>query len=136
MRKLLVAFLLSTTLPASALACSLPAGHIVDAALYYELGSSKLTMSGQQTVDLVAEQVVGCPVMAIAAGHVDASELETSPRLGQARAEDVRDRLVAAGLQAQDVLLRDQAFKRPAEPTRSGISSPRNRRVQLVVVVL
>lgn len=136
MRKRLVAFLLSVTLPTSAFACSLPAGYIVDAALYYELGSSKLTMSGQQTVALVAEQVVGCPVMVIAAGHIDASELETSPKLGQARAEDVRDRLAAAGITTEDVFLRDQAFNRPADPTDAGVHSALNRRVQLVVVVL
>jgi outer membrane protein OmpA-like peptidoglycan-associated protein len=131
----LTALLLLVALPAPALACTFARGEVHEANLYYELGSSALGMSGDETLKVMAANFIGCDVIYIASGHLDASELESNPTLGQARVEDARKRLQAQGIPARNILVRDMKFDSPAQPTAANVREPFNRRVELVVVI-
>lgn len=131
----LSALLLFAALPAQVLACTYDRGDVQEANLYYELGSSSLGMSGDETLKAMAANFIGCDVIYIASGHIDASELDTSPGLGQARVDDARARLQAQGIPARNILVRDMKFDSPAVATPAGTRDPFNRRVELVAVV-
>lgn len=135
MRSLSALLLLFSAVPAQALACDSQGGYVQDANLYYELGSSSLTSSGRQTLEMVAGQAKGCEVLVIVSGHVDASELESNPGLSQARIDDVRTQLLAKGFAEDDFIVRDRKFDSPARPTGPGVREPLNRRAHLAIVV-
>lgn len=131
----LLALLLLSAVPSQALACDFPSGQVQQASLYYELGSSRLTAMGAQTLEIAAEQTKGCEVLVALTGHVDASELASNPGLSQARIDDVRARLLAQGFAPDVFIVRDQKFSRPARATGPDIREPLNRRAELVIVV-
>lgn len=135
MRSLTALLLLSLAAPAPALACAFDRGEVREANLYYELGSARLGLSGDETLKMVAADFIGCEVVFIASGHVDASELSTNPALGQSRADDARQRLLAQGIPERDILVRDMKHDSPAKPTGADVREPLNRRVELVAII-
>jgi outer membrane protein OmpA-like peptidoglycan-associated protein len=135
MRSLSALLLLFVAVPAPALACNFATGEVHEVNLYYELGSATLGAAGDSTVQMTATTFTGCKVLIIASGHIDASEVATSPSLGQARADDARQRLQAQGVPARTILVRDMKHDSPAVQTAANERSPLNRRVELVIVI-
>ena len=74
----LSALLLFAALPAQVLACTYDRGDVQEANLYYELGSSSLGMSGDETLRVMAANFIGCDVIYIIS--TGSSKSQTSSR--------------------------------------------------------
>jgi peptidoglycan-associated lipoprotein len=103
--------------------------------LYFELGNDTLTAESQAQVPailaLVAER--GQPDVAIT-GHTDTTgAAAANVVLGLRRATLVRDRLVAAGLDAGLIEVASHGESNPLEPTPDNTEQARNRRVEVTV---
>ncbi len=103
--------------------------------LYFELGNDTLTPGSQALVPailaLVAER--GQPDVAII-GHTDTTgAAPANVTLGLRRAALVRDRLLAAGLDAALIEVSSHGESNPLEPTPDNTGNARNRRVEVTV---
>lgn len=135
MRSLNALLLLSLAAPVPALACAFDRGEVHEANLYFELGTARVGMNADETLKMFAANFIGCEVLYIASGHIDASELDSDPALGQSRADVARQRLQAEGVPERDILVRDLKHDSPAKPTDAGVREPFNRRVELIAII-
>lgn len=103
--------------------------------LTYPIGSNRWTREAEsrlaELLAVVAER--GAPDVVIV-GHTDrAGAAAANLRLGLRRATLVRDRLLAAGLQADRIELSSAGETQPLEPTPDHRRNARNRRVEVTV---
>jgi outer membrane protein OmpA-like peptidoglycan-associated protein len=116
-----------------ALAAEPPAPMVTT--IYFATGSAAIDADGARTLDgAIAEITRRQSVDVSVDGHSDtAGDPEANRRLSLARAEAVRDRLVAAGVPAAAITLRYHGKGNLLVPTADNVSEPRNRRVEVVV---
>jgi len=103
--------------------------------LYFVSGTDELTPQskvelGKAMAELKRRAVPDIVVI----GHTDTvGELEYNDRLSRARAERVREALIAQGLSAQRIWAAGRGEREPLVKTADGVSEPRNRRVEVNV---
>ena len=108
-----------------------PQGFVV----YFDVGTTKMTAESRAAWDAVVAAITGRPVPEITVtGYADrAGDEGKNLELSRRRAEAVRDRLVAAGVDPAWIEVVWFGENRPAVTTPDGAAEPRNRRVELRV---
>lgn len=108
-----------------------PRGFVV----YFEADSERMTAESRAGWAALAAAIAGRPVPEVTvSGHADRAGAEThNLELSRRRAEAVRDRLVAAGVDPAWIEVAWFGEGRPAVATPDGTAEPRNRRVELRV---
>lgn len=103
--------------------------------LYFLEGLDELTPESKAELDRVFSELRRRPlpdVMVI--GHTDTvGGLEYNDRLSRARAERLREMLVALGIPAERIQAAGRGEREPLLETADNVSEPRNRRVELSV---
>jgi outer membrane protein OmpA-like peptidoglycan-associated protein len=127
-----VAALLALLLPG---ACAVPSAPVKAChgavRVYFARGIDQLGLAALDRTLLAVSTLEACPrARATVTGHVDATEIGI-PRLGLARAANVRSIMVKRGIERARITVRDAAFARPARPTAPGIAEPKNRFVAI-----
>jgi chemotaxis protein MotB len=113
-----------------------------DGGLFFETGSSRLTVNGQRLFDLLADQISGLPNTIAIEGHTDSQGFYSQTRdaygnweLSCDRTNTARRIMLAAGIRGDQVSeIRGYADRHsiiPANPADS-----RNRRVSVIVKYL
>ncbi|HWJ95624.1 MAG TPA: OmpA family protein, partial [Telluria sp.] len=114
---------------------------VLDAALAnriieFESGKAALTDAGKQVLDQMAvalQKLNGVRVEVI--GHTDnAGSRAGNLSLSQARAEAVRDYVVAKGIKADSIAVSGEGPDRPVADNRTAEGRARNRRIEFKVV--
>jgi outer membrane protein OmpA-like peptidoglycan-associated protein len=103
--------------------------------VYCEIGRTEMTAESRAGWGAVVTAVTGRPVPEVTVtGYADrAGEAASNLELSRRRAEVVRDRLVAAGVDPAWIEVAWFGEDRPAVTTPDGAAEPRNRRVELRV---
>jgi outer membrane protein OmpA-like peptidoglycan-associated protein len=103
--------------------------------VYFATGSADVEAEGARAVEnAIAEITRRRSVDVSVDGHSDtAGDPDVNMRLSLARAQAVRDRLVAAGVPAGIITLRYHGKGDLLVPTGDNVAEPRNRRVEVVV---
>lgn len=101
--------------------------------VYFEAGGSVLTAeSGTALAQLRSALAQAEAGEVIVIGHTDrVGTLADNDRLSLARAEAVRDLLVAAGLPPDRITVAGRGERSPIVPTADEVAEPRNRRVEI-----
>lgn len=103
--------------------------------VYFSSGSNEVTPASQAELTRMLATLATRPVPeVIVIGHTDrVGALEANDRLSLARAELIRARLVAAGVNAQSITLVGRGERSPLVPTADEVAEPLNRRVEVKV---
>ncbi len=103
--------------------------------VYFSSGSNEVTPASQAELTRMLATLATRPVPeVIVIGHTDrVGALEANDRLSLARAELIRTRLVAAGVNAQSITLVGRGERSPLVPTADEVAEPLNRRVEVKV---
>ncbi len=107
----------------------------LDAAVLFEVGASTLKAEAQASITAAATLIrARGATRVLVEGHTDSDgEAAANERLSVARAESVRDALVAAGVDAGILRTRGHGERRPVAPNDTPEDKARNRRVDLLV---
>lgn len=99
----------------------------------FETGSANLTDQSHNTLDRVADAIIGNPDVRIeVAGYTDSrGGAATNLRLSQARADAVRAYLIGKGVPAFQLTSRGFGSASPIAPNTTAVGRSRNRRVEL-----
>ncbi len=108
-----------------------PAGFVV----YFDLGETRPTAESEAGWPAIAAAVTARPAPEVRlTGHADRVGSEAwNATLARRRAETIRDRLVAAGVEPGWIEIASWGETKPAVPTPDGVPEPRNRRVEIRV---
>lgn len=103
--------------------------------LYFLLGKDELTAASKLELDkAMAELKRRSAPDIVVIGHTDTiGGLERNDKLSLARAERVRDALIAQGLPATRITAAGRGEREPLVPTADNVAEPRNRRVEVNV---
>lgn len=103
--------------------------------LYFIRGSDELTEESKgELARMLAELRLRAAPDILVIGHTDrVGKEEDNDRLSLARAERVRQSLVAQGIAAQHIRASGRGEREPVVPTADGVDEPRNRRVEINV---
>jgi len=103
--------------------------------LYFESGTTRLTSNSEQQLPKILRAIERRKAPEIeVSGHTDtAGSSEANRKLARARAETVRDAIVAIGVDAGRIAVSSHGENNPLIPTPDGVAEPRNRRVEAVV---
>lgn len=110
-------------------------GHSPIEGVDFEAGSARLTKAALPAVDEVAALVKERPDLRfLVVGHTDdQGDLEVNLKLSLARAQAVRDRLIAGGVGAEQLEAHGVGFLSPRAANQSEEGRALNRRVELVL---
>jgi outer membrane protein OmpA-like peptidoglycan-associated protein len=103
--------------------------------LYFEHGTVHLAETSRSTLDAIALSVQGHPgADADVYGHTDSSDSEErNDFVARARAEVVRQYLVAVGMDTDRIAIDALGEHRLKVPTPDDVKEPLNRRVEIVI---
>lgn len=103
--------------------------------LYFESGGNELTAESAALLPRILETVRTMPVPEVTViGHTDRTgDAATNVKLGLARAQTIRDRLVQAGVDAGLIEVASHGESNPLVPTADNVAEPRNRRVEVTI---
>lgn len=103
--------------------------------VYFNTGSNELTPASQAELTRMLAALATRPAPeVIVIGHTDrVGALEANDRLSLARAELIRTRLVAAGVNAQSITVVGRGERSPLVPTADEVAEPLNRRVEVKI---
>lgn len=103
--------------------------------LYFSRGSDELTEESKgELARMLAELRLRSAPDILVIGHTDrVGKEEDNDRLSLARAERVRQSLVAQGIAAELIRASGRGEREPVVPTADGVDEPRNRRVEINV---
>lgn len=103
--------------------------------LYFELDGATLTEASAALLPKILAEISRRPVPDVdAVGHTDrAGDEEYNAILAQWRAEEVRDKIVAIGVEASRIRVSSHGENNPLVATEDGVKEPRNRRVEVTV---
>ncbi len=103
--------------------------------VYFSTGSNEITPASQAELTRMLAALATRPAPeVIVIGHTDrVGALEANDRLSLARAELIRTRLVAAGVNAQSITVVGRGERSPLVPTADEVAEPLNRRVEVKV---
>lgn len=102
-----------------------------------EFGSSSavIGVGSSELLDQIAEAVRGCPGTLRIEGHTDSTGLdETNRQLSQARAESVRNALIARGVPPNRLVATGYGATRPIASNQTASGRARNRRIEIRVI--
>jgi outer membrane protein OmpA-like peptidoglycan-associated protein len=110
-----------------------PAAHQYN--VYFEFDRSNLTPEGRQVVDTVAQATKGQPNVRIRlVGKADLTGTDPyNMALSHRRADAVRARLRADGVDDKLIDATWDGFRNPPVPTAKGVREPRNRVVEVIL---
>ena len=103
--------------------------------LYFNSGSVELTAGSAPMIEQLVAEINRrvAPEVAIV-GHTDtAGSADANVALASQRAEAIRDRVLAAGIEARNVEVASYGERQPLIATADDVDEPRNRRVEVVV---
>jgi outer membrane protein OmpA-like peptidoglycan-associated protein len=105
------------------------------AIVYFATGSAEISAEGAEVVAAAAREIAKRQSVDVTVdGHTDtAGDPEVNMRLSLARAQAVRDRLVAGGVPPDLITTRYHGKGNLLVPTADNVDEPRNRRVEVVV---
>ena len=103
--------------------------------LYFESGRDELTDASKSELGKALAELKRRPVPDIVViGHTDTVGVGTAnDQLSLARAERIREVLVAQGLPAERIRMAGRGERELLVPTADGVAEPRNRRVEINV---
>lgn len=103
--------------------------------LYFEPGGAELTAESVALLPRILDAVRNMPTPELTViGHTDRTgEAETNVRVGLARAEGIRDRLLAAGVEPRLIEVASHGESNPLVATDDNVAEPRNRRVEVTI---
>ncbi len=98
-------------------------------------GTARLTAESARTIDNIAAILKAYPSVKVQLqGHTDnTGDAAENQRLSQARADEVKNRLVASGVAAERLEAVGYGSGRPIVPNGTPEGRARNRRTELVV---
>lgn len=101
--------------------------------LRFELGSNRLTPESQSVLAAIQAALRERPAPElVVTGHTDrVGSVDANDRLALARAESVRELLVAAGMPREAISVAGRGEREPEVPTADEVAEPRNRRVEV-----
>jgi outer membrane protein OmpA-like peptidoglycan-associated protein len=101
--------------------------------VYFESGSANLLQTARDILLITSGRVAACPApLIIVVAHIDGAEAQTTPDIGQRRAEAVAA-ILRANLQDVPVLTQDLGFTQPRRRTAADVREPQNRRVTVFI---
>lgn len=103
--------------------------------IYFDSGSDEFNAEAQATVAALLADLKARPAPEVTViGHTDRVGSDAdNDALSLQRAQSVRERLVAMGLDADHVDAAGRGAREPLVPTEAGVDEPRNRRVEVSV---
>lgn len=103
--------------------------------LYFLEGKDELTAESKLELDRVFAELKRRPLPDIVViGHTDTvGNLAYNDKLSLARAQRLRDMLVALGIPSERIQVAGRGKREPLVPTEDNVSEPRNRRVEINV---
>jgi outer membrane protein OmpA-like peptidoglycan-associated protein len=103
--------------------------------IYFDSGSDAFNEAAQATVAQLLEDLKARPSPEVTViGHTDRVGNDAdNDALSLQRAQSVRERLIALGLEADHVDAAGRGAREPLIPTEAGVDEPRNRRVEVSV---
>jgi outer membrane protein OmpA-like peptidoglycan-associated protein len=103
--------------------------------IYFDSGSDDFNAEAQVTVAQLLQDLRARPSPEVTViGHTDRVGNDAdNDALSLQRAQSVRERLVALGLDAAHVDAAGRGSREPLVPTEAGVDEPRNRRVEVSV---
>ena len=103
--------------------------------IYFDSGSDEFNAEAQATVARMLEDLRARPAPEVTViGHTDRVGSDgDNDALSLQRAQSVRERLVAMGLDAAHVDVAGRGAREPLVATEAGVDEPRNRRVEVSV---
>jgi outer membrane protein OmpA-like peptidoglycan-associated protein len=103
--------------------------------VYFEFNRSTLTPEGRQVVDAAAQAAKGQPNIGVRlVGKADLTGTDPyNMALSHRRADTVRARLRADGVDARQIEEAWDGFRNPPVPTAKGVREPRNRVVEVTL---
>jgi OOP family OmpA-OmpF porin len=103
--------------------------------LRFEENGTKLTAESAMMVEDIRQEILKRAVPEVTViGHTDrVGSEEDNLRLSRARAEAIRDILIAGGVPAQIIQAIGLGELEPEVMTEDGVAEPRNRRVEISV---
>ena len=105
------------------------------ARIEFSSSSAVIGASSAGLLDEIAEAVRGCPGTLRIEGHTDSTGLDdTNEQLSQARAEAVRNALIARNLPASRLVARGYGATRPVASNQTAEGRAQNRRIEIRVV--
>jgi outer membrane protein OmpA-like peptidoglycan-associated protein len=101
--------------------------------LYFDIGTTRLTVRSKATLEQIAERIRGFPAPQVTIiGHTDRSGPEAlNDVLSMRRALAVRELLLELGVAAGAIEISARGEREPLVPTRDGVPEERNRRVEI-----
>lgn len=101
--------------------------------LNFEFGSDRLTAQSRALVPSIQNDLRQFPAPeVVVTGHTDAVGVAAyNDKLSLARANRVRDILVAAGISRDEIQTVGRGAREPLVPAKPGVPEPRNRRVEI-----
>jgi len=117
--------------PALAAMPTAPASYTI----YFDSGSDEFNEAARATVASLLEDLRARPAPEVTViGHTDRVGSDAdNDALSLQRAQSVRERLVAMGLDPAHVDAAGRGAREPLVPTEAGVDEPRNRRVEVSV---
>lgn len=103
--------------------------------IYFETGGSVLTPESEQQLPKILEAIGARPAPEVdISGHADRTgSTELNNKLALERAQAVRERIVAIGVDPARISVSSHGENNPLIPTEDDVAEPRNRRVEVVV---
>jgi outer membrane protein OmpA-like peptidoglycan-associated protein len=103
--------------------------------IYFESGGAVLTSESEQQLPKILEAIGARPAPEVdISGHADrAGSTELNNKLALERAQAVRERIVAIGVDPARISVSSHGENNPLIPTEDDVAEPRNRRVEVVV---
>jgi len=106
-----------------------------DTRIEFQSSSSVIGASSAGLLDEVAEAVRACPGALRIAGYTDSTGLpETNRQLSQARAEAVRNALIARGVPSGRLVATGYGDSTPVAPNTTAAGRAQNRRIEIRVI--
>jgi OmpA-OmpF porin, OOP family len=104
--------------------------------VFFDFDSSTVDQGGQSVVDSIAAEVAKQNIRSVVVtGHADTSgSTMYNQRLGMKRANNVKDALVARGINAQLLQVESRGESELMVATPDGVREPANRRVEVTFV--
>ena len=101
--------------------------------VYFETGGDQLTASSQGELNRILAAFKQAPAPEIVViGHTDTVGTESvNDAISLQRAQSIRARLVAMGIDAARIEAAGRGKREPLVPTADGVAEPRNRRVEI-----
>ncbi len=103
--------------------------------LYFDFDGPRLTAESEQLLPEILAEIARRPAPDVdVIGHTDRSgEKEYNAILAEWRAEEVRDKIVAIGVDPSQIHVSSHGEANPLVPTADGVNEPKNRRVEVAV---